>query len=220
MRDEVRNVRLGILIPAVVMALLLFSPTARADGLEISLEPGTTASAGSTGNVFDVLLTNTDSSSVDLGGFSFGITTSDTDISFTGATTSTATPYVFAGDSFDDINGFTLYTNSLPSQTLEASDFSNSGAGSSIAAGATVGVGRVQFDVASGAAAGSFAVIFEDFPTTSLSDSNGNTLDFTSEAGTITITDVSTVPEPPTGELLICAVGFGILILRCRAATP
>ena len=66
-----------------------------------------------------MLLTNTGASSVALGAFSYEITTSDTDISFTGADTSTTAPYVFAGDSFVDINGFPLYVNSLPSQTLK-----------------------------------------------------------------------------------------------------
>lgn len=214
MRDRMRNTRFGILIPAVLVAFLLFSLPARAD-LVFSLEPGTTAAAGSTGNAFDVLLTNTGSSPVTVAGFSFGITTSDTDISFTGATTSTVTaPYVFAGDSFDDINGFPLYTNPLPSQTLEASDLSNSGAGDSIAGGITVGVGSVEFDVASGAAPGSFAVTFEAYPTTSLADQAGNALDFTTENGTITITGVAPTPEAPTSALLICAMGLAILIRR------
>lgn len=219
MRNRMRTARLGILIPAALVAFLLFSSPARADFV-FSLEPGITASAGSTGNVFDVLLTNTGSSSVTVAGFSFGITTSDTDINFTNATTSTVAPYVFAGDSFDDINGFPLFTNSLPGQTLEASDLSNSGAGDSIAAGATVGVGSVEFAVASGATPGSFAVTFEAFPTTSLADPTGAPLNFSSEPGTITITGASTVPEPPTGELLIFALGSAILIGRRRGRIP
>jgi hypothetical protein len=206
----------GIFLPAALAALLLFAPALRADGLEVGIAPGVTASAGSMGNTFDVLLTNTGASAVTLGGFSFGIVTADTDITFTDATTSTSAPYVFAGDSFDDIFGFTLYTNSLPGQTVEASDVSNSGAGESIASGATVGLGSVVFDVASGATPGSFAVTFEDYPTTSLSDPSANNLDFISEDGTITITGVGAVPEPPTGELLICAVGSAILIRQRR----
>ncbi len=153
------------------------------------------------------------------GAFAYEITTADTDISFTGADTATTAPYVFAGDSFDDINGFTLYTNSLPSQTLQASDLSNSTVGAVIASGATVGVGDILFDVTSGATPGSFAVTFVPFPFTSLADPNGGNLDFTSAAGTIMITGTVPVPEPATGSLLICAfaaAGFVILIRRRR----
>jgi hypothetical protein len=217
MENKMRNLSLGIITAALLA--LLFSPAVRAD-LVFSLEPGISAGAGSTGNAFDVLLTNTGASSVALGGFSYGIITADTAISFTDADTSTTAPYVFAGDSFVVINGFTLFTNSLPSQTLEASDLSNSGVGAIIASGATVGVGDILFDVASGAAPGSFAVTFEPFPTTSLADPNGGNLDFTAAAGTITITGTVPVPEPATGSLLICAfaaAGFVSLIRRRRA---
>lgn len=218
MRTRMRNIAIRFLLPAAAAALLLFPPALRADGLDLSIAPGTSASAGSTGNAFDVLLTNTGTSAVTLAGFSFGITTADTDITFTNADTSTGAPYVFAGDSFDDINGFTLYTNSLPGQTVEASDVSNSGAGESIAGGATVALASILFDVAPGATPGMFAVTFEDFPTTSFSDPNGTNLDFTAESGTITITsNTAPVPEPATGILIICALAFVFAIRRRRA---
>lgn len=207
----------GFLLSAALVALLLLAPALRADGLDVSIAPGVSASAGSTGNAFDVLLTNTGASAVTLAGFSFGIATADADITFTDATSSTSTPYVFAGDSFDDMNGFTLYTNSLPGQTLEASDFSNSGAGESIASGATVALGSIVFGVAPGATPGVFAVTFEDFPITSFADPSGDNLEFTAEAGAITVTTTSTaIPEPPTGSLVICALAFVLLIRRCR----
>lgn len=214
-----RNLSLGI-ITSALLALLFFSPAARADGFAFSLQTVISAGAGSTGNTFDVLLTNTGTTFLDLGAFSYGITTADADISFTGADTSTTAPYVFGGDSFVDINGFTLYVNSLPGQTLDASDLSNSGVGAIVAAGATVGVGSIVFDVASGATPGSFAVTFVPFPTTSLSDPDGGNLDFTSAAGAITITGTVPVPEPAIGSLLVCAfaaAGFVILIRRRRA---
>ena len=218
MRSRMQYFRVGLLVPAALAALLLFSAPAQADFI-FSLEPGITAAAGSTGNFFDVLLTNTGGSAVTVGGFSFGITTADTDITFTNADTSTTAPYVFTGDSFDDMNGFTLYTNSLPGQTVEAADFSNSGSGESVGAGATVGVGRIMFDIANGATPGPFAVTFENSPTTSLSDNNGGNLDFTATPGTITITSGTTVPEPAQGGLMICALaGFAILVQRRRRA--
>jgi hypothetical protein len=215
---KLRKFRLGLFVPAALATLLFFSAPAHADFI-FSLEPGITGAVGSTGNFFDVLLTNTGGSAVTVGSFSFGITTADTDITFTNADTSTTTPYVFTGDSFDDNNAFTLYTNSLPGQTVEASDASNSTLGDSVGAGATVGVGRITFDIASGATPGPFAVTFEDSPTTGLSDAGGNNLDFTATPGTITITSSNTtVPEPAQGGPIICAlVGFAILVQRRRA---
>jgi len=75
-----------------------------------------------------------------------------------------------------------------------------------------------MFDIAPGATPGPFAVTFEDFPTTSLADNNGSNIAFTTEAGTITITSTTTVPEPAQGGLVLCALtGFAILIQRHRA---
>lgn len=220
MRTKTRNIATRLLLPAAAAALLLFAPALRADGLDVTIAPGISAAAGSTGNAFDVLLTNSGTSTVTLAGFSFGITTADTDITFTNADTSTVAPYVFAGDSFVDNYGFTLYINSLPGQTVEATDLSNSGAGESIASGATVALGSILFDVAPGATPGAFAVTFEDFPTTSFADPSGNNLDFTAASGTITITSsTSPVPEPATSALMICALAFLFAMRRRRTAT-
>ena len=124
------------------------------------------------------------------------------------ADTSTTAPYIYAGDSFVDINGFTLYTGSLGGQTLEASDLSNSGVDDNLGSGASVGVGRIFFDVAPGAATGPFAVNFVAYPFTSLANSNANNLDFTVDVGTITITNAAAVPEPAEGELVICGLAM------------
>lgn len=207
----------AFILSAALAALLLFAPASRADGLAVGIAPGTTASAGSTGNTFDVLLTNTGPSAINVAGFGFGIVTADADISFTDANTSTSAPYIFAGDSFDVINGFTLFTNSLPGQTVEASDLSNSGAGANIPVGATVALGNIVFDVASGATPGIFAVTFEDFPTTSFADSNGGNLDFTAADGSITITSGTPAPEPASSALLLCALALLFAIRRRRS---
>ncbi|HLK22841.1 MAG TPA: hypothetical protein VKT81_28040 [Bryobacteraceae bacterium] len=214
MKNKMQYFRLGLLVPAFA-ALLISSTPLRADFI-FSLDPVITAQAGSTGNVFDVLLKNLGASTVTVGSFSFGITTANTDITFTNADTSTTAPYIFAGDSFDDMNGFTLYTNSLPGQTVEAADASASLVGASVGAGVTVGVGRIMFDIANGATPGPFAVTFEASPTTGLSDTNGNGLDFTTTDGTITITPATNpVPEPAQATLLFCAFA-GIVLLSKR----
>jgi hypothetical protein len=206
------------LFSAALAALLLFAPASRADGLQLSIASGVTATAGSTGNTFDVLLTNTGASALNVDSFAFSIVVADSDISFTDATTSTSDPYIYAGDSFVVINGFPLPVNSLPGQTLVASDLSNSGAGQVIGSGATFALGSIVFDVASGATPGVFAVNFDDGPITSFADPNANLLDFASISGTITVTpSTSPMPEPATSGLLLCALA-GLFLLHRRGA--
>jgi hypothetical protein len=202
---------------AVLAALSVCSLPARADFV-FSIEPSVSAIVGSTGNTFEVFLTNTGGSDVTVSGFSFGITTDDTDVTFTGATTSTViNPYIFAGDSFDDTNSFPLNTlPPPPGQTLEASDFSNS-PGDVVSAGETVSVGLVSYDVSDLAVVGPADVNFEPFPTTSLTDSDFNNLPFNVSPGAILIR-AAIVPEPTTSGLLICALmGLAIEVRRRRA---
>jgi len=199
---------------ATLTVLTTLSLPARADIL-LSLESPITAQPNTTGDAFDVLLTNTGPSVANIASFSFGITTSDTDITFTDANTLTvANSYIFAGDSFDVINGFGLATAS-GAQTLEASDASNSGLGANLASGATVGIGHVLFDVAAGAKLGSAPLTFEVFPTTSLSDSNGANVGFTATPGTINVATTA-VPEPSTIGLLFCALTACAFVARRR----
>jgi len=119
---------------------------------------------GETDGAFDVLITNTTgSASVDIAAFTFQATVSDTDISLNSADTSpTADPYIFAGDSFDDINGFTLDVPNanIPPQTLTGIDLTNDDANIVLTGGETLSLGEVLFSVAPGAAPGPFTVSF------------------------------------------------------------
>src|ERR1700689_4926801 len=76
-------------------ALLLPAP---ARGSLVFSVPSVTANAGDVGDSFDVLLTYS-GSPISVGGFAFEITTTDPDITFTDATTATATAYIFSGTS-------------------------------------------------------------------------------------------------------------------------
>jgi hypothetical protein len=90
---NMRNVHwiaLGALI-----ALLGLGPTARAN-LILSAQP-VTAGAGAVNDMFNVYLTNT-GATVNVGAFSFEISTASTDVVFQSATTGTTLfPYIFAG---------------------------------------------------------------------------------------------------------------------------
>jgi len=147
------------------------------------------ANQNSVGNSFDVILANTGPSAVSIAAFSFGIQTTDNDLSFTDATTATASPYIFGANSLfgPDLTGPTS------GQSLTTSDLDSVSA-VSIAAGSTVGLGHVLFSVAGGAVPGIFAVTFVS-PATSLSDANENAVGInTLNNGSITV--LSTVPEP------------------------
>jgi len=166
-----------------------------------------TAAPGSTGNALEVTLQNTGASPLAVGGFSFVISTSSTAISFTGANVSTLLPYIFAGDTLGgSINQ--IYTS--PGQSMDGSDFALSSGGDSVAAGATVGIGNVLFNIAPGASSGALAVTLTAFPSTSLAGpASGGGLNIpidTLNNGQITISGVSAAPEPASTLLLASAL--------------
>ena len=157
-----------------------------------------TAAAGSTGDFFYVNLTNTGPSSQNIAGFSIGISVTPA-ITLTGGNESTVSPYIFSGDSGDAVFSLPLVTSS-PGQTLQASDFSNSGAGDTLASGATVGLAMITFNVAGGTSAGPITITISTTcgtPCSSLSDSLAANVPFTVTNGTINVT-ASAVPEPST----------------------
>jgi hypothetical protein len=203
--------RLGGWAVALAGAALFLAVPARAN---IIISVGDVfAIAGSTGNGIDVTLTNTGPSAINVGGFNFQISTSDTDITFQSTTISTLAPYVFLGDS---LFGSPINTCTSPcGQSIDGSDLAAS-AGDLVAAGATVGLGHVLFDVAGGATPGPFVVTLAGFPGTSLAGAapaGANIPIDTFTDGQITIT---AVPEPASALLLISALGALVAVKRRR----
>ncbi len=193
---------------AVIGLCFLVILPARA-GVILTIQSAT-ANQNSTGNFFDVILTNTGPSGVSIADFSFGIQTADTDISFTDATTGTAATYIFGPDSLfgPDLTG------PASGQSLTTSD-TDSVSEVTIAASSTVGLGHVLFSVAAGAVPGGFAVTFVPL-STSLSDAAGGpiTID-TLTNGTITVS--SAVPEPSFLLPLASALLIGLIAQRFGA---
>jgi hypothetical protein len=196
---------------AAILAGSLAAPPAQADNLVVSFSPLSDVAAGSTGNSFEVLLTNTLGPAASISGFFFEVTSSSSDVTFTDATTATVAPYIFGSDSLfgPDIIGFGSTATDLNASDLDA-------AGSiSLAAGDSVGLGHVSFDVASGAATQTVNFDLAGFPGTSLSDEAGNDIPIaTFTGGQFTIEGASApVPEPSTLILLFAALPL-VLVRR------
>ena len=192
------------MLVAGVAAAFLWPASANAS-LIVAVQ-STTAAPGSSGNAFDVQLTNTGPSAITVGGFSFGILTGNPSISFRDANTSTSAPYIFDGMSLfgPDLTGPT----SGPS--LSTSDvFLVPLSGSTVGSGTTVGLGHILFDVSPGAAPGGFPVTLMGFPTTSLADPAATNLAIqTLSGGQITITGTAATPEPGTFATLFGGLAF------------
>lgn len=195
-----QSIRLGHAL--FLMTLLSVFPTGVYGSLIFSVQ-SVTAGPGTSGNGFDVLLSNTGPSAVTVAAFTFGISIANNSISFTDANTSTTAPYIFSGHSLfgPDLTGATS------GQSLSTSDvFDTVMSGTTMGVGSTVGIGRVLFSVSPTAGAGVFPVVLASFPLTSLSDPTGNNLAVqTLSPGQITITGV-TIPEPSTISTMLLAL--------------
>jgi hypothetical protein len=211
-----RNPVLALVIVAGLM--LMTAPVARAD-LIISAT-NVAATQGSTGNSFDVFLTDTDptgSTPFNVGTFAFSVSVANSQISLTNVNGLSATNYIFAGNSFDLINGIPLLNSSVPGQSLQAADTANVG-GTFLSPGSAFLLGEVTFDVSASAPTGPSTIQFDlTGGATSLSDPNGNVLPFTVEDGSITIANgVATVPVPGSLALaMIAGVSVGV-VTCCR----
>jgi hypothetical protein len=190
MKHKLRFLKLGLLVAAGT----LYSVPAYAD-LILSIEP-VTATPGSTGDTFDVLLTDIGSPGVSIAGFIFEIAASDPAITFTGVFTSTATAtYVFNGNSLFGPEIDTQTSPSVIAQDLALSGFTT------LNSGDVVGLGQVFFDVSPAAAAGPITLSFMGGAAgNNLSDPAGNNVAITTlTSGTINVT----TPEPSTFLLIL-----------------
>lgn len=214
MGQQVRRKWTGVQF-AVGMAVCLALVRGASAGPILSVNvQSVTATAGDTGDTFDVTLTNSGDAGVTIAGFSFGVQTADTDITFTDATVATTTAgYIFATDSLlgPDLVAFDF----VPGQSLIGSDLADD-SGITLDAGETLGLGHVFFDVAADATTGGpFAVTLEtvDSGGTSLTDPDFNAINIDSlNNGAITIDAAVTTPEPATWLLL----AGGLVTARLR----
>jgi hypothetical protein len=183
-----------------------------------SLDPVTDA-AGTTGDTFDVLLTNTGPGAIDVATFSFGLSVATTKLTFEDVSISTVTaPYIFAGNSLfgPDIVSPFPYT---PGQTIGGEDLNGGVAGfTAVAAGATDGLGLVTFNLAAGTPPGPIAVSFISADD-SLFDPAGSPIAFSVTGGTVTVPG-SSAPEPASAILAGIALLAAVAVRRFRRPTP
>jgi hypothetical protein len=180
---------LGRALALAGAAGFLIAGSQRADAALIVLAPSISDVTGSSGT-FDVVLLNTGAAAVSIGGFSFGVSTSNPGITFTLATISTASTYIFAGDS---LNGPNIDTST--GTALVASDNPFIASSYAVGSGAAAGLGHVSYSISGGAATGTFAITLSP-AATSLSDAAGSNIPITALTdGSINVT---AAPEPST----------------------
>ena len=188
----------GILLP------LLFCVSARADVMKLSLQSPLDVDAGTSGNSFDVLLTNVSGPAVSIAAFTFEILTTSTDVMLTGANTaSVLAPYIFGVNSLfgPDITVTNTGTD------LSASDlFSILGSDIILGTGQTIGLGHVSFDVSSSVPSEMVTITLSAFPATSLSDHQANNIPISTLTNGQVNIKAATVPEPSSMILLLTAL--------------
>lgn len=205
--------RFRVLVLALsAMCLCFCAEMAHADGITFSMQSAS-ASVGSNGDRVEMIITNSGSSTVNIAGFSFGVQTSDPDITFTDVTGDTTTNYIFAGDSLfsPDI----LNPGGASAQQILASDLEGTGLGINLLVGQSLGLGEVFFNVSPTASTGIANVTFLSFPNSSLAD--GSAADIPIDGftgGTIAISGATAVPEP--SSLLLLGSGMGVVGYRRR----
>jgi len=187
-----------------LVSVLLAAGVAPA-AIVLSIDPVTSkVTPGSTNDAFDVTLTS--DTNIMVAGFSFGISPLPPDLTFTDVTTSTVSPYIFAGHS---LFGPSIASPSAPTASDEYDVF---GSGVTVAANTTVGLGQVVFSVAPTAPSETLAVNFDPYAT-SVTDPDGNLLDFTTTSGFVDVSSQSNVITEPPAILVWC----GLAVIACVA---
>src|SRR5437879_3424530 len=139
--------RVLLVVIAIALTLSASPAEAAAVGNVVMTVQTVSNNAGTNNAILEVSLTNNGPGAITIGGFSFGISVGTTNLTFTGGSNGTTTaPYIFGSSGV--LGSLVVQPPTLPGQTLYAEDiFSVIGSGTTINAGATVGLGHVVFNL-------------------------------------------------------------------------
>jgi hypothetical protein len=212
------GVRVGMLRAATALAvgLITLMPMQARSGIILDVfVDSSSATAGSTGNTFDVYVKNdsTNGESVSITGLSVDLTlpSGASYITFTNIDINTTLPYIFS------ITGSFLggaSTSVSPSEVM-LNDASNASAGQSLAVGDSFGLARVTYSVSPGAPSGPVVVSLADLGGgTSLTLGPPDFAPYTPGPanGTITIQGMTATPEPSSLTMLAIAGIVGMVL--------
>jgi hypothetical protein len=193
---------------ALWLALACAAASARAD-LVLGIADGS-ATPGSSTNSFDVTLTNTGIHGVHIAGFSFEVSTTSNDVTFTDVNIGTQGTYIFGGNSLFGPDITNITSPPLPPSAISASDnFATPNAGVTLTSGQTLDLGHVLFSLAQNTPSTPIQLMFSGFPATSLNAPDGYTFQHVTGAppGALTVPVVaSAVPEPASPLLALQAL--------------
>ena len=183
----------------IATALLGTAPLRASAVFTYSIQSVVSASPG-TGS-FEVDLTNNSGAAAVVDSFDFGLSMPNASFTFTSARCDTTlNTYIFAPPATNSIACPAINGNALPDTILNAGDvWGGTGAGVSVADGATVALGEVFFSIAGGVTPGPYVVSFIPADD-SMATVTGALIGPIDDSGTGTITIAA--PEPTTMALL------------------
>jgi hypothetical protein len=200
-----RASRLGVVLTAFLVSLLVQAAPAQAGTALVMTVENASVSPGGTGSL-DILLANqaAATTSATIAGFSIDLkVAAGSGITFTGASDSTASPYIFSWNSM----GF--LPTVIPPSEIQANDFAIAGGTLLNPGGPPVGLAHITFSADPSVSLGVIPVTLVDYQGgTSLSDTNNNNLSFSIVNGQITVI-ASSVPEPSS----IALTGMALLLV-------
>ena len=213
-----------VLLAAMLAGILSASIPAEA-GLLIDIALNS-AAPGATGSL-EVTLTNTGSGSPSdppfflVGGFSFEITATGTDVTFSDVTTGTSLfPYIFPA-TYSEFGPDIVLSVSPDGHTIIASDnyfdATTATVGTTLSPGETVSLGLVSYSLSNSTPLVPIPISF--MASTDVSDPSGTDLPVTrSSSGSINVLVVGTVSEPSSLiSMLLGAFGIGFGMYRRRS---